>query len=215
MENREIDLAKLKEEINSTASLRNIGIIISKIPEESKTARQELIKFLNLTALKEKIDESNDLFGIGMSISSIAHVDRGVAEMLLKFIDIRKLARKIDDEDELIFIDECISRIIFVNKEYAKELISYINIGKLKDNIDEKDEFIYFIGLIFDSIARIDKKTSKRLASSIDIQKLLKKFEKEEIKLVGWCIARVTRASFEIGEDLLKSIKKKKKLRNS
>jgi hypothetical protein len=209
-----IDLMALKEKIDKADNVYDISYCFSMLDIADKGTEEKLIEIIDFEKMKEKLVRSNDLFIVSEIITNIIE-DR--LEIGDKSVEI--LASKIDESKSIENIEMCLNDMIATSEEIGRRLVKSINLEKLKTTINksiDKSDFFTFseICWLFSHIAGADRESAERLIESVDLQRLIKRIDKEEmIKEIGWWIVHVAEADMETGLKILKSIKKSREVK--
>src|SRR5659263_47659 len=160
-----------------------------------------LINSIDITSLSSKINKEEDITKVGSCVSGIAlDANREVSLKLLEHIDISLLSSKINKEIDIRKVESCVSDISRVSKKWALELVDSVS-----TRIDKEDS-IEMIGLCIFNISYAHIKVALKLLESININILISKIEKAEIRDVGSCVEFIAKASEEFALKLVDSI---------
>src|SRR5659263_1015 len=122
-------------------------------------------------------------------------------ENLIKGDKIQKTIKEgINKEKDIRKVESCVSDISRVSKKWALELVDSVS-----TRIDKEDS-IEMIGLCIFNISYAHIKVALKLLESININILISKIEKAEIRDVGSCVEFIAKASEEFALKLVDSI---------
>jgi len=187
----------IKKGINKENDIEKIGYLVSV--EASEDVALILVNSIDIKSLSSKINNEEDITKVGSCVSGIAEANSEVSLKLLEHIDIKLLSSKINKEEDIRKVESCVSEIARVSTKWAQELVDSVS-----TRIDKEDS-IEMIGLCIFNISYANTKVALKLLDR-NINILVSKIDKAEIREVGWCIYYIAKASKEFAMKLVDSI---------
>lgn len=205
--------------IDEEEDIKKIGSCVGYIVQVSKEVAQEIVNHIDIDILSSKIDKEEDIWKIESCLRSISDGNKEISKEVADNIKIPILVSKLKKEEVKWKVASYIGHISRVSKKVAQEIAESMGIDKYEPNAQlrteiawyiegiEKEKDITEIGRRMRDIAWRNKERAKKIANSLDIDKISSKIDEEEdILKIRWFLSDIAVVSKELNVKLVEAV---------